>query len=350
VALAGLLAVGVADGLGSGADAQGARHAVSGARHDETLLSAAVVSEAGELGIPTRLIVDDRWIFVLDAASDSVLHQFRRDDGVLYRSLGRRGRGPGEFQGAWSISYDHASGDAWVYDVSLARVTRIVVPRGDPGPAYADTSIQLAAQGSPTDAVWLDSARLLAPGFYRDARVAVLDGSGRRVAGIGPGFTHWSKTVPQVSQARVALHPRAHRAVLANRNLASLELIDLERATTTTVQGPVDLPRVSGPARLGAIAYVDVAVTATSIYALFSGRDPATVGQAASFGDRIHVFGWDGALERILRLDGDVIAIAVAEDESAIYALRHEPLPALVRFDLPAVRLARLPSASARGP
>jgi hypothetical protein len=100
-------------------------------------------------------------------------------------------------------------------------------------------------------------------------------------------------------------------------------------------------PRGSGPPELAAVAYVDVTVTATSIFGLFSGRGVAASGQRASFGDCIHVFGWNGTFERGLRLDGDVIAIAVTEDESAIYALRHEPRPALVRFDLPAVRLAR---------
>jgi hypothetical protein len=193
----------------------------------------------------------------------------------------------------------------------------------------------LAVEGTGTDALWLDSTRLLMPGFYRDARVAILDGSGRRVAGIGSSFTRWSTAYPQVSQARVELHPDGHLAVLANRHMASIELIDLDRATTTTVRGPVAMPRGSGPGGLAAVAYVDVAVTATSIFGLFSGRDAATSGQRASYGSCIHVFGWDGTFERGLRLDGDVIAIAVSEDGSAIYALRHEPRPALMRFDLP---------------
>jgi len=346
IAVAALLSTGVAARIRSGAHGQGsgvdgAQCVPPGLHGGGTVLSAVVLSEATDLAIPTRLIVDAAWIFVLDAASDSVLHQFRLEDGALVQSLGRRGRGPGEFRGAWSISYDRQSGDAWIYDISLARLTRIVVPRGDPRPASAGRSIQLAAEGTGTDAVWLDSARLLVPGFYRDARVAILDGSGRRVAGIGPSFTHWSTAYPQVSQARVALQPDGHLAVLANRHLASIELMDLERATTTTVQGPVALPRGSGPPGLDAVAYVDVTVTATSIFGLFSGRRVAGSGQRASFGDCIHVFGWDGTFERGLRLDGDVIAIAVSEDGSAIYALRHEPRPALVRFDLPVVRLAR---------
>jgi hypothetical protein len=299
------------------------------------------VSETSTLALPTRLIVADPWIFVLDAASDSVLHQFRLEDGALFQSLGRRGRGPGEFRGAWSISQDRQSGDVWVYDISLARLTRIVVPRDGSQPAYAGASIQLSADGTGIDAVWLDSTQLLVPGFFRDARVAILDGSGRRVTGIGPGFTRWSTAYPQVTQARVEMRPDGDRAVLANRHLASIELIDLEQFTTTTVPGPVALPDGSGPSGLDAVAYVDVAVSATSIFALFSGRPVATSGQNASFGDCIHVFGWDGRFRRGLRLDGDVIAIAVTEGGSAIYALRHDPRPALVRFDLPVVNLAR---------
>jgi len=346
VALAAMLSAGVAvrihsDARGQGWGLDGTQCTPPELRSGETVLSTAVVSEASDLAIPTKLIVSDPWIFVLDAASDSVLHRFRLEDGALYQSLGRRGRGPGEFRGAWSLSADRQTGDVWVYDIALARLTRIVVSRDDPRPAYAGGSIQLAADGTGTDAVWLDSTRLLVPGFYRDARLAILDGSGRRVAGIGPSFTHWSTAYPQVSQARVALQPDGHLAVLANRHLASIELLDLERATTTTVPGPVALPDGSGPPGLEAVAYVDVTVTATSIFGLFAGRGVATFKQRASFGNCVHVFGWDGTFQRGLRLDGDVIAIAVSGDGSALYALRHEPRPALVRFDLPVVRAAR---------
>jgi hypothetical protein len=343
IALAALLATGIAARILPGAP--GRESGMEGAQCAPSALSATVMNEAGDLAIPTRLIVDDPWIFVLDAASDSVLHQFRLEDGTLYQSLGRRGRGPGEFRGAWSLSYDRESGDAWVYDISLARLTKIVVPRDERHPAYAGPSLQLAAGGTGTDAVWLDSARLLVPGFFRDARLAILDGSGRRIAGIRPSFTRWSTAYPQASLARVELQPGGHRAVLANRHLASIELIDLERDTTITVQSPVELPRGSGRREIDAVAYVDVAVTATSIYGLFSGRDAVTSGQRASFGDCIQVFGWDGTYRQSLRLDGDVIAIAVTEDGSALYALRHEPRPALVRFDLPASTIAeRLPT------
>ena len=347
VALVALLAAGGAAWIRSDAGSPGSGTGgpvcalPGGAGGGGTTLSAAVVSEASDLALPTRLLVHDPWVFVLDVVSDSVLHVFRLDDGALVQSLGRRGKGPGEFWSAWSISFDGQFGDAWIYDISLARLTEIVVPRDDTRPVYAGRSIQLAAQGLATGAAWLDSTRLLTPGFFRDARLAVLDGAGLRVGGIGQRLPHGSDTPPQVSQARIALHPSGNLAVLANRHLGSIELVDLERAMTTTVQGPVTLPHGSAIPGLDDIAYVDVTTTSTSIFGLFSGRSVSTFGQRASYADCIHVFDWNGTFEGGLRLDGDVIAIAVTEDGSAIYALRHEPRPALVRFDLPVVRVAR---------
>jgi hypothetical protein len=340
VALAALLTAGVAARVrstgGPRSGAAGTVCAPPGLGGGGATLSATVVSEASDLALPTRLLLHDPWILVLDAASDSVLHLFRLEDGALLQSLGRRGRGPDEFWSAWSLSYGSRSDDAWIYDVSLTRLTRIVTPRGTTRRAYADTSIQLAAEGIATGAAWLDSTRLLVPGFFQDARLATLDGSGRRVGGIGQSSTDWSRNYPQESQARMALDPDGHLAVLADRYRDAIELIDLDRATTTTVHGPVALPHGSALPGLDDVAYVDVTATSRSIFGLFSGRSFAAVGQRASFGDCVHVFGWDGTFETALRLDGEVIAIAVTEDGSALYALRHEPRPALVKFDLPA--------------
>jgi hypothetical protein len=346
VALAALLTAGAAARGRSGAGGPSAGTAgpvcaPPGLGRGGATLTATVVSEATDLALPTRLLVRGPWIFVLDAASDSAVHLFRLDDGALYQSLGRRGRGPGEFWGAWSLSSDSRSNDAWIYDISLTRLTRIVTPRAATRRAYADTSIQLAARGIATDAAWLDPTRLLAPGFFRDARLATLDGSGRRIGGIGRSSTDWSSNYPQESQARLALHPDGHLAVLADRYRDSIELIDLDRATTTTVQGPVPLPHGSAQPGLRDVVYVDVTATSRSIFGLFSGRGVARFGRRASFGDCVHVFGWDGAFQTAYRLDGDVIAIAATDDGSGIYALRHEPRPALVRFDLQPVRVAR---------
>jgi hypothetical protein len=347
VALVALLTTGIAGRIRSGVEVPRSGTAATmcappGLKGGVATLPATVVSDASDLAMPMRLLVHGPWGLVLDAASDSVLHLFRLNDGALRQSLGRRGRGPGEFSSAWSLSYDHPSGEAWVYDVSLARVTGIVFPDGSTGAARAHQSIQLAAPGLATGAAWLDSTRLLMPGFFGDTRLAVYDRSGLRIGGIGRRFSDRPPPYPQVSQARLALHPDGRLAVLADRFRAAIELIDLERSTTIVAQGPVPLPHRSATPGLDDVAYVDVAVSSRSIFALFSGRSYATFGRRTSFGDCVHVFGWDGTFEQAFRLDGAVIAIALSDDGSALYALRHEPRPALVRFELPAVSAARL--------
>jgi len=347
VALAALLTTGVAARIRSAAEPprSGAATTVCAARGVEegaATLSATVVSDTSDLAMPMRLLVHGPWALVLDAASDSVLHLFRLEDGALQQSLGRRGRGPGEFSSAWSLSYDRQSGEASVYDVSLARLTGIVFPGSGAGSAHVSRSIQLTAEGTGTGAVRLDATRLLVPGFFRKVRLAVFDAaSGLRVGGIGPSFSDRPTPYPQISQARLALRPDGRLAVLADRFRGAIELIDLEQATTTIVQGPVALPHRSAAPGLDDVAYVDVAVNSRSIFALFSGRSYATFGRRTSFGACVHVFGWDGMLKEAFRLDGDVIAIALSDDGSALYALRHEPHPALVRFELPAITAAR---------
>jgi hypothetical protein len=82
--------------------------------------------------------------------------------------------------------------------------------------------------------------------------------------------------------------------------------------------------------------YVDVATTGSRIYGLFSGRRRGDFprGQAV-YARQIHVFDWAGELEAVLDLDSDVIAIAADERDRVLYAIRHDPLPAIVKYELP---------------
>ena len=50
----------------------------------------------------------------------------------------------------------------------------------------------------------------------------------------------------------------------------------------------------------------------------------------------MHVFGWDGKLVRILKLDSSALQIALSEDERTLYAVRHDPYPQVLSYPLPA--------------
>jgi hypothetical protein len=65
---------------------------------------------------------------------------------------------------------------------------------------------------------------------------------------------------------------------------------------------------------------------------LFSGRTREDYPERANYGSMVHEFGWDGRFKAEHRLDADLIAIAWSEEDGLLYAVRHEPVPAVVVY------------------
>jgi hypothetical protein len=303
-------------------------------------LAGRVLHTSPVLALPTRLAVVGEHLVVVDAASDSALHVLDRRSGRLLRSLGRRGKGPGEFQGAWSLAPDRAWPDAvWVYDLPLRRLTRVPLAREADVRASARRMVRLAGGAVLTNPTWLGADTILSPGFLLDARVALFDGAGRRIGQLGdPPLSPESGQPMQATQALVALHPDGRRIAIANRYVGRIELLDLPDGTVHTIDAPVEVNAGHAPIALDRFAYLDVAGTTDRVIALFSGRTRDEYDGRAVFGDRLHVFDWEGRFQSEVRLDADALAIAVAEREGVVYALRHEPEPAVVRYRLPSKR------------
>ena len=316
------------------------------------LLEATVLNDSPALAIPTRLEIVGDDLVVLDAASDSVLHVVNRHSGALVRSIGRRGRGPGEFHGAWALDAAHEDTAVWVYDASLRRLT--LVPLVSQPPSSEHWHMVSLADGTlVTEARWLDGRTLFTTGLYGDARAALYDSSGRRLERLAERDTDpASGQPPQAWQARMVVRPSGTIAALASRYENRLELLTLATGTLRQVEGPAGLSR-SKPrgSTLDQIAYVDLTASGQSVVALFSGRDSREYGARAPFGRCLQRFDWDGRLREVFRLDTDALAIAIEPEERFVYALRHEPVPAVVRFALrrPDVA-ARLPRAAPAGP
>ena len=80
--------------------------------------------------------------------------------------------------------------------------------------------------------------------------------------------------------------------------------------------------------------YQDLAVTETSIYALFSGRTLQEYGSArVVFGTFVHVFDWAGNFVKALELDEEILGLTVDPQTGVLYGLRHDPEPAVVVFN-----------------
>ena len=82
-------------------------------------------------------------------------------------------------------------------------------------------------------------------------------------------------------------------------------------------------------------SYLSTVATTSNIFALYSGRTERAFGPANVFGRDVVVFARSGRLERILRLDADVIAIASDPTGRILYGLSHDPEPRIIKFAIP---------------
>jgi hypothetical protein len=79
-------------------------------------------------------------------------------------------------------------------------------------------------------------------------------------------------------------------------------------------------------------AYVAAAATNRYVYALFCGCKD----RENRLPDQVHVFNWSGDLVAELKLDRPVLELAVAPDDSRLYAAVMEPFPVVGEWDVPA--------------
>jgi hypothetical protein len=231
----------------------------------------------------------------------------------------------------------------WVYDLSLRRLTLVPLLAGTEGPARPDRMVHLTEGAVVTEPHWLAPDSIVTSGFFPDARLAVFDSTGRRMGGLGHAPREASAHQPmQATQATLAPHPERRLFAVANRYVSRIELLGIDGAAGASIAGPIAVNHDGPTVELDRFAYIDVAATRHHILALFSGRTREDFRGRASFGSCLQLFDWSGRFEEAYRLDSDVLAIAADETGAEIYALRHDPLPAVVRYALPAAGTLRL--------
>ena len=314
-----------------------------------------VLSDADALAIPTEIaIVGDRLV-VIDAAADSAVHVVHRKTGLLERTFGRRGGGPGEFEGAWSL--DPVQGSAyelWIYDVALARLTYVDLRDDffDRG-AFGTRVVNLRTDAMPLGPVrTADANAWFSLGMYTEGRLGVYNAEGIQqgtVASLPPGASDVPPNVRQHAyQATLVPHPNRTLFAAVTRHASQIEIYRDDGSLLTMAEGPLHVEPQYEVRRRGdefimatgrnlRFGYVDAAASTEYVFAVFSGRTREGALGSHFMGRFVHVFDWEGNFVKAIALDADVVAIAVHEDSSALYALRHDPHPAVLRYSLAGV-------------
>lgn len=313
-------------------------------------LEERVLTSGDYLAAPGDIALVGEHLLVIDGISDSVLHVIDAQSGQRLRSLGRRGEGPGEFRGAWSIARPaDTGGRPWVYDLQLARLTEVDVAADTP-PSSEPRMIRIQGEALATQPVWVNDSTLVSPNFSPGGRLSFFgaDGTFRRDAGevprgdggVPPAVMQHAWTGTPVS------NPRTGALALATRHADQVEIYRPDGTRIRTVRGPFrfDPEFTVGNAQGQPVmasddamrfGYIDAEPTAGRIYTLFSGRTREGYKGASSFGRYVHVYDWDGELKEAYRVDSDIVAITVSPEGERMYGIRHDPEPAVVAYDLP---------------
>lgn len=302
------------------------------------------------MGLPGDIEVMGNHLVLVDRLGAPALHIIERRTGELVASIGQEGDGPGEFRAPVALDPVAGSTAVWVFDVGLQCLTRVDLVDGRlRAPLEQSPALRLRADAPILQPVWVDGDRLLAHGFVLGGRLAEFDTEGRFVRSVGPlppNPTEIPASVLQHAyQGTLAARPDRSRLVLATRHAAMLEIYRGGGTLVGRFDGPFAFePQVSvreasrGPVMASGddlrFGYVDVAATDEHIYALFSGRTRAGFPGRANYAEYVHVFDWEGTFLEAFRLDIDAFSIAVHEEEGTLFAVRHLPEPAVLRYAL----------------
>jgi hypothetical protein len=318
------------------------------------VLQGELIASGDYLDHPGQMVVSDDRLVVLDRSAPMV-HVFGLPAGTHLGSFGQNGEGPGEYRSAWQVERDAKDPrDVWIYDISLLRMTRLGFSQV-PLPEVREVVNLNAGSGVFLHPVWLSDTTLVVSGItptHADGRLLLTDRAGGVIRMIGkpprhPGSAAIPTTVLQHAyEGPLAVHPDRTRFALATRQADRLEIYRSDGNQLAEVVGATGfLPEFEVKERAEGVSmatgdnlrvgYVDLAATRDHIYALFSGVLRRDAGSSTFFGREVHVFDWSGAKVGRMRLDEPAFTIAVTPDGTRMYAVRHEPQPAIVAYSLP---------------
>ena len=317
-------------------------------------LTGRVLATGDYLDQPGHMTIAGGRLLVLDRTAP-MIHVFGLSDGKRLGSFGQKGDGPGEFRSTRDVQVDvRDPRDVWIYDMSLLRMTRVRVGQG-PLPEFQEMVKLHNGGGVYLHPAWLTDTTLavsaIAP-MHPQGRLLLTRRTGEVIRTIGqtprhPDAASIPTTVLQHAyESYVTVRPDRARFATATRQADRLEIYRADGTQLAQVAGSTGfLPvfevnqraegvsmALGGEVRAG---YMDLESNDDRIYALFSGVRLGDDPQQAFFGREVHVFDWDGNLLARLKLDAPALTIAVAPDEKQLFAIRHDPEPSVVRYDLP---------------
>jgi hypothetical protein len=297
-------------------------------------LKLTVFSDDPALGEPQNLLLSGRRLWIIDRAGEPFLHMLDTATGVVLRSMGRKGEGPGEMQDVITGAVaDEDSSAVWLYDPRSILLTRFT-EHSFSSSAHQDLTTLSLGDQLDNPAQWpygFGAGRLLIKDNGVRSRFYVVDSKGQvqleqRYEPPGPDSLPFALRKAVGGTGLCTRHDGSGFAayyLYAGR----IEYYDRNAQRQRTARVPFPSEEVFRPRSTdGELAhvreryyYTDCAYGGDYLYALFSGkrRAPNEVSIESQF---LHVFDRGGRLRQVLHLDQKVGRIAIDRAGSTLYA------------------------------
>lgn len=304
---------------------------------------------SSDLGSPTRLVIADDHLVVINSYGEPYIHVIDKYNGNLISSFGRSGEGPGEYQAPFSVSTGVADDTVYIGDAGVGRVTTVVLTEVTTG---SDASSRIIPVTGTTfqEIVRVPEGFLANSGSGKD-RFFRINMNGRITATFGPPPpVDTTEVPPEIAALAYAdmIAVNHQRGLIAAGGVwtGSLVIYESDGSIRDSVDTPINFQpqfRVGSraerpsfvPAQETRQGYVDLVGTPCCIIGLFSGRSLAESAGNPTAGRDLHLFTWDGDLLRVLRVDRDLNSLAVDPDDHSFYASHWGVDPSIVRFTIP---------------
>ncbi len=268
-------------------------------------------------------------LWVIDMAGDPFVHRIDVATGSV-TSFGRRGEGPGELRGISSL---HVANDSlFLFDETQGRL-QIIADTATNWRSAVTVDLRTIAGRLPLDILPLRNATML----LQWADTAVPYGIATRggdvlhrilLAPPGPESADLASRKEILFQSHSCRGATGDQIAIAYLKLGRLDIVSTADGDVRSADVPLDeTPAVrtgsSGKTVLDRrrVYYRGCTGVGQNFAALFSGRHldsfPLTEGALGRF---VHVFGSNGQLRGVLRLDHAVSGIAIAPGDSLLYA------------------------------
>lgn len=309
------------------------------------------LGDLDSFGRVTDVVSFPEFLVVGDVTLPPKIKVFDRATGALIHEFGRAGEGPGEFQSPRHLYRESTDPPiVTIYDFQNQRMAWYDFERDPREPEQVRTISSEANLPMKELVPIAGTPEYLANGLVGDATLVRVDSSFRPMSRLWmdppfqPPEIRYGQSLVEANLRHLAASPGGDRFAVAYQNENRVDILFEPEGSFRTIVGPRELDQ-SYSAIGGRFerepehekAYVDVVSTARNIYALLCACRSASEGERGidHLPYQVHVFDWSGDYKGELRLDKNVLQIAVSADDERIWGMFEDPVPQLGEWELP---------------